>query len=88
MTGNGLHLDDSILERIAKLAREVGSTGEEVVRRAVRHYERVVSRFDARRASTQSLYERAGRQGFVRCLNDAPPDLSTNKDYFTGFGRG
>ncbi len=37
--------------------------------------------------SNESAYAKAKRLGIVGIMKDAPPDLSTQKTYFAGFGR-
>jgi hypothetical protein len=41
----------------------------------------------AEAAKRESAYEMAERLGLVGCAEGLPPDLSTNRKYFEGFGR-
>lgn len=46
-----------------------------------------VQRLQHTSAAPTSLYAKAKNLGAVGIVSDAPPDLSTNKDYLAGFGR-
>ena len=37
--------------------------------------------------ATRSAYELADAAGLIGCIKGVPKDLSTNKRYFTGFGK-
>lgn len=65
--------------RLKETAKRTGKRESDLVRSAVeRHLEEP--------DDTPTAYELAMRHGLIGCMKGAPPDLSTNKKYFDGFG--
>jgi len=60
--------------------RASGKKESEVVREALAAYFH-------RRPRPESCLELARRHRLIGCAQDLPPDLSTNRDHFEGFGR-
>lgn len=78
---NTIPVDDAELRsRVERLARTNGTSEADIVREALEEY------LAAHEGDT--CYDRAERVGLIGCVEDAPPDLSTNPDHFEGFGRG
>ena len=74
-----VRLDPRLKERLDSAARAEGVSPSEVVRAALREH------LDAK-GPRPSCLDIARRIGIVGVYTDAPSDLSTNKDYFEGFG--
>jgi hypothetical protein len=45
------------------------------------------SKVRTKKAATRSAYELMDAAGLIGCIKGAPKDLSTNEQYFAGFGR-
>ncbi len=75
-----IRLDTDTERRLREEARAAGKNQSDIVREALRLYL-------AGRAQEVSALELARRAGIVGCAKGLPPDLSTNKDHFEGFGR-
>jgi predicted DNA-binding protein len=68
------------LERtIQEHARAIGRHSSEIVRE-------VLEQHFASSRQAQSCYDLARKAKAIGCINNAPPDLSTNPHYFEGFG--
>lgn len=75
-----IRLDEQTERRLREEAIAAGKNESEVVRDALAAYfERSIRR--------ASALEAAQRAGVVGCADGLPPDLSTNRDDFEGFGR-
>lgn len=81
-----IHLTPDQGSRIRELARRSGRPEAELVREALERY--LAARAEAEPGGSETCYDIAERLGLVGGLPDLPADLSTNKDYFEGFGRG
>lgn len=75
-----VRLDRQLEQRLREEARAAGTNESEVVREALAAY------FAARQQAETAL-DVARRAGIIGCAKELPPDLSTNKDHFEGFGR-
>ncbi len=75
-----IRLDRQTERRLREEARAAGKNESELVREALADYFR-----RSRRPAT--ALEVARRAGVIGCADDLPPDLSTNKEHFEGFGR-
>ena len=67
--------------RVRVQSRGLGQTPSEVVRVALESY------LDKPK-STYSAYDAAHAFGLIGCVRRAPKDLSSNRRYFDGFGKG
>jgi predicted DNA-binding protein len=65
------------LTALASLARK---TESELVREALEEYFQ-------RNLEGPSCYDIAKKAGWIGCIKNGPPDLSTNPKYMEGFGR-
>ncbi len=75
-----VRLTEDLKRRLDAAAKARGLSPSEVVRGAIEaHLEA--------EPPPESCLDLARRIGLVGCLPDAPPDLSTNRAYFEGFGR-
>jgi hypothetical protein len=75
-----VRLDRLLEQRLREEARAAGTNESEVVREALAAY------FAARQRPETAL-DVARRAGVIGCAEGLPPDLSTNKDHFEGFGQ-
>jgi hypothetical protein len=75
-----VRLDVATQRRLAAEAEATGKNESDLVREAL-------AAFFRRRPQPESCLELARRHGLIGCAEGLPPDLSTNKDYFEGFGR-
>jgi metal-responsive CopG/Arc/MetJ family transcriptional regulator len=75
-----VRLTEDLKRRLDLEAKIRGQTPSELVRQALEAH------LKSTRAEETCL-DIARRIGLVGCLKDAPPDLSTNRAYFEGFGR-
>ncbi|MCI0463885.1 MAG: ribbon-helix-helix domain-containing protein [Gemmataceae bacterium] len=75
-----VRLDADTKRRLREEARAAGKHESEVVRE-------VLAAYFAEQKREASALDRAQRAGIVGCAKGLPPDLSTNKDHFEGFGR-
>lgn len=85
-----IQIEQEVKERIETYAHHAGITPAAVIRAAFEYYaatkpEAATSPTDAKEG--ESLYDVASRLGLLGVVDDAPPDLSTNKKYFDDFGR-
>jgi hypothetical protein len=48
---------------------------------------RAVEQELATEEETETVYDRVKKAGLIGIVREAPSDLSTNPDYFEGFGR-
>ncbi len=74
-----IRITDKLRDQLAAAAEASGRRESEVVREALKQY---LAPLEAK----ESAYEMAKRLKLIGCIKDAPPDLSTNPDYFEGFG--
>jgi len=75
-----VRLDAETERRLRKEARAAGKNESDVVREALAAY-------FAERQQEESALAVAQRAGVIGCAKGLPPDLSTNKAHFEGFGR-
>lgn len=75
-----IRLDQKTERRLREEALASGMNESEFVRE-------VLAAYFARSAREASALEVARRAGIIGCADGLPPDLSTNKDHFEGFGR-
>ena len=75
-----IRLDERTERRLREEAVAAGKNESEVVREAIAAYLR-------RSQRRCTALEVARWAGVIGCADGLPPDLSTNKDYFEGFGR-
>lgn len=75
-----VRLDSDTERRLRAEARAAGKNESDVVREALAAY------FSGRQRRVSAL-EVAQRAGVIGCAKGLPPDLSTNRDHFEGFGR-
>jgi Arc/MetJ-type ribon-helix-helix transcriptional regulator len=75
-----IRLDERTERRLREEAVAAGKNESEVVREALAVYLR-------RSERRCTALEVARRAGVIGCADGLSPDLSTNKDYFEGFGR-
>lgn len=74
-----IRLDEREQSILSHLSRWQNKTESEIVREALQVY------FQAALAQ-QSCYDLGQKLGIIGATKDLPSDLSTNKDYFEGFG--
>ena len=76
-----VRLTEDLKRRLDAAAKARGLSPSEVVRGAIEaHLEA--------ETPAESCLDIARRVGVVGCAKGLPPDLSTNRDYFEGFGGG
>jgi Arc/MetJ-type ribon-helix-helix transcriptional regulator len=75
-----VRVDDQQKRQIDDLARRRGVRESDVVREALSRYLRDTS-------PPESCYEIAQRLGVIGIARELPPDLSTSRKHFEGFGR-
>lgn len=76
-----VRVESGLKHELEAEAREKGVSPSDVVREALEEHVR-------RRAPRRSCLDIARQIGVVGVFTDTPSDLSTNKDYFEGFGGG
>jgi metal-responsive CopG/Arc/MetJ family transcriptional regulator len=74
-----VRLDPQLKEQLESVARAEGVSPSEVVRAALREHLKT-------KRPQQSCLDLARQLGIIGVYKDGPSDLSTNKDYFEGFG--
>lgn len=74
-----LTVDDGLHRELEAVATERGVDASDLVREAIENLVRD-------RTPPTSFLDAARRLGVIGCVVDAPPDLSTNRDHFKGFG--
>ncbi len=74
----GSQLDRQLRRR----AKETGKNESAVVREALGDY---LSRTSST-SSARTVYDLLEEKRLIGCLTDTPPDLSTNRERFEGFG--
>ncbi|MEE9295276.1 MAG: CopG family transcriptional regulator [Phycisphaerae bacterium] len=75
MDANGIiPVDEELRRRVERLARVNGASEADLVREALEEY-------CAAHEGGESCYDRLERAGLIGCVEDAPPDLSTNPDH-------
>ncbi len=75
-----LRVPDALGERLRQRSRLKGKSESALVRAALEIY------FE-RADEVRPAYELAQEAGILGCIRHAPRDLSTNRQYFEGFGR-
>ena len=75
-----IRLNEQTERRLREEARAAGKNESDIVREAL-------TRYFARSQRPATALEVARRAGIIGCAEGLPPDLSTNKDHFEGFGR-
>ena len=75
-----VRLDGGTRRRLDEEARAAGKNESDVVREALDAYLR-------KRPRPESCLELARRNRLIGCARRFPPDLSTNRRHFEGFGR-
>lgn len=75
-----VRLDRDTRQRLDEEVKVTGKNESEVVREALAAYL-------GNRAGPESCLELARRHRLVGCGKKLPPDLSTNRGYFEGFGQ-
>ena len=75
-----VRITDQLRQRLEEEASLNGKSASDIVREALHLY------FTTRPAR-ETFYDLARRIGIIGCVKNAPPDLSTNRKYFAGFGR-
>ena len=74
-----VRVNADLRRRLAKTAKRKGKPEAEVLREALD------KELDPIKPK-ESAYDRALALGIIGTVKDGPPDLSTNKKYFEGFG--
>ncbi len=75
-----VRLDSDTQQRLDEEVQATGKNESDVVREALRDYFR-------KRPRPESCLELARRHRLIGCAKQLPPDLSTNRQHFEGFGR-
>ncbi len=75
-----IHINPKLRRKLREEASANGKRESDIVREALEDY------FKAR-STRETCYEVALRTGIIGIVKDAPPDVSTNRKYFKGFGR-
>jgi hypothetical protein len=75
-----IRLDQQTERRLRQEALAAGKNESELVRE-------VLADYFTRRPRPATALDVARRAGVIGCADGLPPDLSTNKDHFEGFGR-
>jgi Arc/MetJ-type ribon-helix-helix transcriptional regulator len=75
-----VRLDQETQQRLTDEVLATGKSESDVVRQALRTYFR-------KRSRPESCLELARRHRLIGCAKQLPPDLSTNRRHFEGFGR-
>jgi predicted transcriptional regulator len=78
---NGIQLDEDVQQRIEQLAQTTGVSAADIIRAAI-------ERYACEEEWSEGWLAKAERLGLIGCSEGGPADLSTNKAYFEGFGRG
>ena len=71
---------------LAELSEETGKPWPTVFSEALASYKTAKERASSD-VPEESFYDAAVRVGLLGSIDDAPPDLSTNRKYMEGFGR-
>lgn len=82
---NDVQLDDGQKRRLEEFSRRNGKSASAIIRAAIDEY--LAAHSTPECSAHETCYELAQRAGLTGTFEDAPPDLSTNRDYFQGFGR-
>ena len=75
-----VRLDEETQRRLDAEARATGKNESDLVREALAAYFR-------QRPEPETCLDLARRAGVIGCAKRLPPDLSTNREHFEGFGR-
>jgi hypothetical protein len=75
-----VRLDEATQRSLTAQAQATGKNESDLVREALAAYFR-------RRPEPENCLELARRHRIVGCAKRLPPDLSTNRQHFEGFGR-
>ena len=76
-----IRVSETLTARLRSRSRAKGTTESELVREALETYL-------GRSAGERSAYTLAEEAGIVGAVRNAPKDLSANRRYFKGFGKG
>jgi metal-responsive CopG/Arc/MetJ family transcriptional regulator len=74
-----VRLPAALRRRLSDAARLRGERESDMIRHAVEHAL-------AAEDTDTTAYDRARKAGIIGVVANAPPDLSTNRKYFAGFG--
>ena len=74
-----IRISPHLRRRLEEEASMNGKRESDVVREALEKH--------LAQAGRETCYDLARKLGLIGCLKKAPPDLSTNRKYFEGFGR-
>lgn len=80
-----IELDETQRRQLAEMAEKTGRAWSELLADALESRLPAPSSADGDR-DEESLFDALTRSGFVGCVPDGPPDLSTNPKYMEGFG--
>lgn len=69
-----------IIKVIKDRSRTTGDKESEIIREALEDY-------IVKKNTGKTAYQLALEAGLIGCAKELPPDLSTNKKYFKGFGK-
>ena len=75
-----IRLDEQEQSILSSLSRRENKTESEIMRAALRKYFQ-------ESVTQENSYELAQKLGIIGVAQDLPSDLSSNKDYFEGFGK-
>lgn len=75
-----VRLDEDLQRRLDEEVQVTGKNESELVRE-------VLAAYFARHPRPENCLELAQRHKLIGCAGNLPPDLSTNRKHFEGFGR-
>ncbi len=78
-------VDPRLRDALEQAARETGKSEAQLLSEALAASLRAHLPTSGQRPG-ENFYEQAKRLGLLGCIEGGPADLSTNKDYVTGFG--
>jgi predicted transcriptional regulator len=76
-----IRLDTKLRKRLRRKARQQGKRDSEIAREALEAY------CPEQQEKELTCYDIAMKVGLIGAAKNAPPDLSSNKKYFEGFGK-
>jgi len=76
-----IRISESLVKRLKKQAGTRGRSESALVREALENYL-------GEAQPSSSAYDLAREAGLIGCVRRGPSDLSTNRKYFEGFGKG
>jgi hypothetical protein len=77
-------IDPRLRDALLRVARETGKSEAQLLSEALAAF--LCAHPPIGRRPGENFYEQAQRLGLLGCIEGGPADLSTNKDYMTGFG--